>query len=261
MSERRACRLWTWIGPVIATRGMPPTGISRCAITWWSWRGTGPGMAIDGCASCFVGRAGHCNHKRIYRLYCEAGLAVRCRRRKRLRRAMPLLPRPLQKPNEEWAMDFISDGLASGQAIRALTVLDHFTRECVAIEVDTSLSGERVSPCARSGGSTPGLAPADYCGQRPRIYEPMPHGLVRRAGHSATYIQPGKPVQNAFIESFNGRLRDECLNASWFRNLADAKTKIAAWREEYNRVRPHSSLGYLTPSEFAQREILAATGG
>ena len=102
-------------------------------------------------------RAGwHCNHKRIYRLYCEAGLTVRCRRRKRLSRAMPLLPRPLQKPNEEWAMDFISDGLASGQAIRALTVLDHFTRECVAIEVDTSLSGERVARVLGQAGARRG---------------------------------------------------------------------------------------------------------
>ena len=148
------------IGPVIATRGMPLTGISRCAITWWSWRGAGPGMAIDGCGSCFVGRAGIAITSGIYRLYCEAGLTVRCRRRKRLSRAMPLLPRPLQKPNEEWAMDFISDGLASGQAIRALTVLDHFTRECVAIEVDTSLSGERVARVLGQAGATPGLAPA-----------------------------------------------------------------------------------------------------
>ena len=198
----------------------------------------------------------HCNHKRIYRLYCEAGLTVRCRRRKRLSRAMPLLPRPLQKPNEEWAMDFISDGLASGQAIRALTVLDHFTRECVAIEVDTSLSGERVARVLGQAGARRGWPQRIIVDNGPEFTSRCLTAWCEERGIQLTYIQPGKPVQNAFIESLNGRLRDECLNASWFRNLADAKTKIAAWREEYNRVRPHSSLGYLTPSEFAQRETL-----
>ena len=203
----------------------------------------------------------HCDHKRLYRRYRQAGLAMRGRRRTRLRRAMPLLPRSLREPNEEWAMDFISDGLASGQAIRALTVLDHFTRECVAIEVDTSLSGERVARVLSQVGERRGWPQRSIVDNGPAFTSRCLTAWCEERGLQLTSIQPGKPVQNAFIASFNGRLRDECLNASWLRTLPDAKTKIAAWREEYNRVRPHSSLGYLTPYEFAQREILAMTGG
>lgn len=201
-----------------------------------------------------------CNHKRIYRLYREAGLAVRCRRRKRLRRVRPLLPRPLRQPNEEWSMDFISDGLASGQAIRALTVLDNFTRECLAIEVDTSLSGERVARVLTQLGERRGWPQRIVVDNGPEFTSRCMTAWCEERRIVLQYIEPGKPCQNAFIESFNGRFRDECLNVSWFANLPAARTKIAAWREEYNRARPHSSLGYLTPYEFAQERILSTTG-
>jgi len=199
------------------------------------------------------------NHKRLFRVYQEAGLGVRRREKKRLERGragMPLLSRP----NQEWSLDFVSDALANGRAIRALTVLDDFTKESPVIEVDSSLSAPRVTRVLDGVIDQRGVPESIRIDNGPEFTSRC---FVAWAGDRKIrliYIQPGKPVQNSFIESFNGRFRDECLNASWFENLADARHKIEAWRVDYNQHRPHSSLAYRTPEEFARQWSASSPG-
>lgn len=190
------------------------------------------------------------NHKRLRRIYREAGLGVRRRERKRLERGrvgMPLM----RRRNQEWSIDFVSDALATGRAIRTLTVLDEFTKECPAIEVDSSLSGERVTRVLDRVIEERGRPEGLRLDNGPEFTSRCFIAWAEQRGIPLIYIQPGKPVQNSYIESFNGRFRDECLNASWFENLADARKKIETWRVDYNQHRPHSSLAYRTPAEFA----------
>lgn len=191
------------------------------------------------------------NHKRVWRVYHDLGLSVRRTRRKRLVRA--LQPRPvLTAPNQEWAVDFASDVAGSGRRLRIFSVVDSYTRECLALEVDTSLPSRRVTRTLAQIIERRGAPVAIRSDNGPELT--CRHFLAwcieRRI--DAVHIQPGKPTQNAHVESFHGRLRDECLNVSWFWNLWDARRKIAAWRQEYNSRRPHSALGYLTPEEFAR---------
>lgn len=191
------------------------------------------------------------NHKRLLRVYQQAGLGVRRRERKRLERGrvgMPLLSRP----NQEWSIDFVSDALANGRAIRALTVLDDFTKESPAIEVDSSLSGPRVTRVLDGVIEQRGVPAGIRLDNGPEFTSRCFVAWAEQRGIPLIYIQPGKPVQNSYIESFNGRFRDECLNANWFENLSDARHKIEAWRLDYNQQRPHSSLAYRTPEAFAR---------
>jgi putative transposase len=194
------------------------------------------------------------NHKRLYRIYREEHLAVRRLKRKRLVR--PRAPvAVLVRANQEWSMDFVMDGLATGRILRMLTMVDDYTRECLAIEVDSCLSSRRVTRVLEWVIEQRGAPEAIRCDNGPEFTSR--HFLAwceeRRIG--LVHIQPGRPMQNGWVESFNGRLRDECLNANWFVTLADARQKIEAWREEYNGERPHSSLGYRTPREFAAAAI------
>jgi putative transposase len=192
------------------------------------------------------------NAKRVYRLYRQEGLAVQ-RRRKRKAVSRPRgegLAAPTHR-NERWSMDFVSDTLASGRTFRTLNVVDDFTRECLAIEVDTSLGGRRVTRVLErliQRRGKPGLIVTDngpeFAG---RAVDQWAYGR----GVRLHFIDPGKPVQNAYIESFNGKFRDECLNEHWFVDLRDARAMIAGWRRSYNQERPHSSLGYETPAAFA----------
>ena len=191
------------------------------------------------------------NPKRVYRLYREEHLAVRRLKRKRLRRpAQPVSQ--LDDANQEWAMDFVTDSLASGRGFRALTLQDGFTRECLAIEVDSCLSSRRVTRVLEWVISQRGRPHSIRCDNGPEFTSRHFLGWCEEQQIPLLHIQPGRPMQNGRVESFNGRLRDECLNASWFLTLADAKQKIEAWREDYNAERPHSSLGYQTPEEFAR---------
>src|SRR4051812_20782840 len=148
-------------------------------------------------------------------------------------------------------MDFVSDALADGRKFRALTIVGDFTREVPAIEVDTSLPGERVVRVLEQLASTRGLPKAIVCDNGPEFGGEALDQWADRRGVVLQSIQPGKPIQNAFAESFNGRLRDECLNESWFVSLADARETIQAWRVDYNVARPHSGLAGRTPEEFA----------
>jgi putative transposase len=174
---------------------------------------------------------------------------VRRLKRKRLAR-VPVASHVI-RPNQEWALDFVADALATGRGIRALTVVDAFTRENLSLDVDTSLSSRRVTRALEAVIERRGMPEAIRCDNGPELTSRHFLSWCEERKIQLIHIQPGRPMQNGHIESFNGRLRDECLNANWFHNLADARAKIRAWRDEYNGERPHSSLGYRTPNEFA----------
>ncbi len=194
----------------------------------------------------------HANHKRVHRVYREAGLSLRRRKRKHCVRAgTPLQART--SANQEWALDFVHDAVESGRVIRVLSVVDAYTRECLALEVDTSFASRRVTRALDAIVAERGQPRAIRCDNGPELTSRHFLAWCVERQIELVHIQPGKPTQNAYVESFHGRLRDECLSVSWFQNLFDARGKIGAWRTEYNEQRPHSSLGYLTPKEFAER--------
>lgn len=189
------------------------------------------------------------NHKRIRRLYRLEGVAVR-RRKKRV--AVPRVPQPAaQAPNERWAMDFVRDTLRGGRAFRALTIVDTYTRECVAIEVDVSLGSARVVAVLERLAGTRGRPRTIVVDNGPEFQSRALDAWAHAHGVQLHFIRPGKPVDNAFIESFNSRLRDECLSQYWFLTLADARRTIERWRVGYNTARPHRALKHLTPAQFA----------
>ena len=197
----------------------------------------------------------HVNHKRLHRIYCEAGLRIRRKKRKHcVREGKPLVARTAA--NQEWALDFVHDAVACGRAIRVLSVVDAYTRECLALEVDTSFASRRVTRVLETIIAERGVPQAIRCDNGPELTSRHFLAWCVERQIELLHIQPGKPTQNARIESFHGRLREECLAVSWFQNLFDARRKIAAWREEYNEERPHSSLGYKTPKEFAQAQAV-----
>lgn len=193
------------------------------------------------------------NLKRTYRLYREAGLAVRVRKRKRIG---PFERKPLPKPlraNMSWSMDFVADSLADGRRLRVLTIVDDCTRECLALEVDTSLTGSRVVSVLERLADTRGLPQSITVDHGPEFEGKVLDAWAYTHGVTLAFIRPGKPVENAYIESFNGKFRDECLNEHWFITMAQAREIIERWRIEYNTERPHSSLENRTPEEYAQR--------
>jgi putative transposase len=198
------------------------------------------------------------NHKRIERLYREEGLAVRRRTRKALtpiRRGCPPAP---EHVNEQWALDFLEDALASGRKIRLLSIIDVFSREALAIEIDTSLPGSRVVRVLdRLAGERP-LPTRLVLDNGPELISRVLEEWAHQHAVALHFIDPGKPIQNAHCESFHGHFRDECLNEHWFLNLTDARRLVEAWRQDYNRERPHSALGYQTPAAFAQGTATAA---
>jgi putative transposase len=191
------------------------------------------------------------NHKRVHRVYRAAGLQVRRRRRKRLTRAERV---PLSSPTgrgERWSMDFMVDTLADGRGFRTLNIVDDYTRECVAIEVDRSLPGARVVRVLERLQASVGLPRRIVTDNGPEFARRALDTWAYANGVELRFIRPGKPIENAYVESFNGKFRDECLNEHWFVSLADAKAVIEAWRVDYNTVRPHASLGQQTPAAYA----------
>ncbi|WP_091246305.1 IS3 family transposase [Aquimonas voraii] len=191
------------------------------------------------------------NHKKVYRLYREANLAVR--RRKKVRR--PASERQslcaASSPNAVWSMDFVSDALANGRRLKCLTVVDDFTRECVDITVDHGISGAYVVRILDQAARFRGYPKAVRTDNGPEFTSRAFIAWVQQHGVDHQLIEPGKPMQNGYIESFNGKFRDECLNEHWFSSLAQARQVIAEWRRDYNQVRPHSSCGRIPPAEFA----------
>ncbi len=191
------------------------------------------------------------NHKRIFRIYQEERLQVRRRTKKRAAKWRGEKPEAAQRPNQRWSLDFVSDQLADGRRFRALTVVDDFTRESLAIEVDSSLTGQRVARVLERIRQERGLPDRLVMDNGPEFTGCALDAWAYVRGVKLQFIQPGKPVQNAYVESFNGRLRDECLNEHWFISLDQARDEIEAWRYDYNEQRPHSSLDNRTPREFA----------
>ncbi|WP_220150133.1 IS3 family transposase [Marinobacter pelagius] len=199
------------------------------------------------------------NHKKVYRLYREAGLAVRKRKRRKgvmVERQPLVLP---DTPNHTWSMDFVMDSLANGRRIKCLTIVDDFTKECLDIPVAMGISGEQVVRTLDGIAAFRGYPKAVRTDQGPEFTGRALDQWAYQHGVELKLIQPGKPMQNGYVESFNGKFRDECLNEHWFRDLAHAREKISNWRLDYNEQRPHSSLGYQTPLEFASALRLGKT--
>ena len=195
------------------------------------------------------------NHKKLLRIYREEGLKVRRRggRKRALGTRAPMtLP---QEPNQRWSLDFVSDAFACGRRFRILAVVDDFSRECLALVPDTSISGARV---ARELTGLVGERGRPLMVVSDNGTELTSSAILRWSQERQVewhYIAPGKPTQNAFVESFNGRLRDECLNETLFTSLPHARAVLAAWRHDYNTVRPHSQLGGRTPAEIAGKRV------
>ncbi len=188
------------------------------------------------------------NHKRIYR---EEGLQVPMRKKRKAALWRGEKPKAAEHRNDRWSMDFMSDQLANGRMIRTLNIVDDHTRECLAIEVDSSLSGHRVCRALDRLVAERGHPKRILTDNGPEFTSRALDRWAYEHCVELQFIQPGKPVQNAFVESFNGTMRNECLNEHWFLDLQDAKELIEAWRIDYNTERPHSSLGGKTPREFA----------
>ncbi len=208
-----------------------------------------------------VAREGvHANHKRVYRLYSEANLAVR-RRKKRRRIDVERTPLVLpQRRNDTWSMDFVMDTFATGRRLKCLTIVDDCSKEAIDIVADVSIPGLYVTRVLDRIAQFRGYPKAIRTDQGPEFTCKAMDQWAYRHGVQLKLIQPGKPTQNAYIESFNGRFRDECLNDHWFLTLDHARAVIASWRRDYNEARPHSALGYMTPAGFAATARIRGAG-
>jgi len=192
------------------------------------------------------------NAKRVYRLYGEENLKVRSAERKKIARRQRIPQAEARGPNQCWSADFVSDKLTDGHSIRILTVIDQFTRECVWLEADRSMNGAKVVTALTRAMAERGAGPdsitldngSEFAGRAMEAW-------AIETGVQLCFIRPGRPVENGFIESFNGRLRDECLNVEWFPTLATAREKLAQWQDHYNYRRPHSALDDRPPAVFA----------
>ena len=193
------------------------------------------------------------NHKKTERIYKEENLLIRKRRRKKQASHVRLDVEKSTRPNEIWAMDFIEDRLAIGRKLRCLTIVDTFTKESIAIEVDTSITGERVARVLDRISIARELPKYITVDNGPEFISLAMDGWAYRNAVKLNFSRPGKPVDNCYVESFHDKFREECLNMHYFLTLAEAKYIIEDWRRDYNGVRPHSALNYLTPSEFAQK--------
>lgn len=191
------------------------------------------------------------NPKRTYRIYREEGLQVRRKRRKKLTR--PRIPMALPtRVNERWSVDFVSDQLANGRRFRVFNIVDDFSRECVAQVVDFSISGLRLTRELDRISERRPLPGKIVCDNGPELTCKAMFFWAKKRGVKLHFIQPGKPTQNAFVESFNGKFREYCLDLNWFAGIDDARSTIDTWRKHYNHVRPHRSLGRKPPALFAE---------
>jgi putative transposase len=249
ISERRAIRWTGFARSTIRYRSVGPTHdalrtrIRELALERprWGYRRIHVLLRREGWAV---------NRKRVYRLYRDQGLAVR-RKGKRKRSQVRRLERaPLKGPGERWSLDFVHDTLSSGRSFRCLTVMDEFSREALAIHVAHSIPSVRVIEVLERLRTERGLPELLVTDNGPEFTSRAFDAWAYARGVKLHHIQPGKPTQNCFIESFNGTLRDECLNLHWFPALSHARRIIEDWRRDYNHARPHSSLGDLTPNEF-----------
>jgi putative transposase len=257
LSQRRACRLVSAVRSTVRYQGRPrddhPLRIRLAELAAQRLRFGYRRLHV------LLRREGiRVNHKRIERLYREAGLAVRRRTRKSMTRVLRGRPPAPEAANEQWALDFLHDTVASGRTIRLLSVLDVFTREALALEVDTSLAGSKVVRVLDRLADERPLPTQLVLDNGPELIRRVLEEWAHNHRVTLHFIDPGKPMQNAHCESFHSRVRDECLNEHWFLGLADARQIVEEWRHDYNAERPHSALGYQTPAEFAQQAVTAA---
>ena len=256
MSERRACRA---------------VGVSRASVRYESTR-VEPAELVDeiravakerprfgyrGIYRVLRRRGRKVNHKRVYRLYRNDGLHIRTRRRRRYAASPREGVAKPSRPGQRWSMDFVSDHLANGRRLRVLTVIDEFSRRSPGLLVEFSITAERVTRfldelAITTGYGLPECISIDH---GPEFISNALDQWASERGVQLHFIRPGKPVDNAFIESFNGRFRDECLNAHWFTSLQDAKKLVGEWWIDYNEERPHSALGGLTPMEYERAQL------
>lgn len=262
LSERRACRL---VGLVRGTcryrhrrRDDGPLRAKLCELAQqrrrFGYRRLGTLMDREGA---------HVNHKRVYRVYAEEKLQVRRRRRKRMPAGERVRLIPATTPNQRWSMDFVRDTLASGRPFRTLTVLDECTRESLALEVASSIPGERVVRVLDRIAAERGYPFEIIVDNGPEFTSRALDQWAHKHGVKLHFIRPGKPMDNGYIESFNGKFRDEFLSEHWFESVAEAAEKAEAWRIDYNEQRPHQSLGRRTPAEVHadyERGFAASTG-
>ena len=193
------------------------------------------------------------NHKRLYRLYKAEGLNLRSKRPKRRRASAHRLERTeLTTINQSWSMDFVSDALFNGQKFRALTVVDNFSRECLAIHVAPTIKAEDVVNVLQGIVAQRAKPQRIQADNGPEFVSLALDQWAYQRNITIDFSRPGTPTDNPFIESFNGRFRDECLNTHWFLSLQDAQRKIQNWRYDYNLFRPHSALGDIPPTLFAR---------
>lgn len=192
------------------------------------------------------------NHKKIYRLYREEGLKIQRRRKKKMAAFLRVASPIPNQPNARWSIDFVSDQFINGSRIKILTVVDDFTKECPIIHVDTSITGGKLVELFQMIGKRRPLPKTIVCDNGPEFISRDFDAWAYRNGIKLDHIRPGKPVENCFIESFNGKFREECLEENVFQGLEYARWMIESWRKHYNRVRPHSSLGNRTPLEFIE---------
>lgn len=256
-SERRACR---WLGFHRSVMRYTPLDRGDAALRTRlrELASAHPRWGVPMLTWCLRREGVRDNHKRIRRLYRLEGLGVKRQRRKRV--AQPRVETPgAAAANEHWAMDFMRDTLSDGRAFRTLNIVDAFTRECLAIEVDVSLPGERVVRVLEQLRVTRGLPVRITVDNGPEFQSKALDAWAHQHGVQLQFSRPGKPVDNTFIEAFNGRMRDECLNQSWFLSLADARRTIATWREIYNTARPHRALKGCTPSGYAEEQFKLVT--
>jgi putative transposase len=191
------------------------------------------------------------NHKRVYRLYRDEGLGLRRKRPKRRRAAMARTPRPaVHRPNERWTMDFMSDALANGQKLRVLTVLDAYTRECLALDAAVHFGGQDVARVLTEIGRSRGLPTVINCDNGTEFTSRTVDHWAWANQVRLDFSRPGKPTDNAMIEAFNASVRRECLSEHYFSTVAEAQVVLRTYRADYNNHRPHSSLGQQTPAEF-----------
>jgi putative transposase len=249
VSERRAC--------VVLGQGRSTQRYSSCAPDCTALRRRLTQLALDRprygyrrlhvllCREGWV-----VNHKKVLRLYRDEGLFLRTKRRKKRASHLRRVPPAASRRDERWSLDFVADALSDGRRLRALTVIDTYSRECLAIEVGQQMTAQRVTGVLDRVIATR---------SKPKMLT-MDNGTEFTSNHfdawayrrkiALDFIQPGRPVENGHIESFNGKIRDECLNMNWFDSLAEAQRLIEDWRLDYNTVRPHSSLGNLPPATY-----------
>jgi putative transposase len=252
ISERRACRLLGLCRATLRYLKRPDRNVELRALLRalaeqrrrFGYRRLHVLLGRDGVAV---------NLKRVRRLYREEGLSLRARRGRRRFRGIRVVPTLPVGVNQRWSMDFMSDALADGRRFRVLNVVDDFSRECLAAEAGRSLTGRDVVAVLGRLVAKRGMPQAIVSDNGPEFCSRVVDAWAHAASVQLRFIRPGKPVENAYVESFNGRCRDEFLNEQLFVTIDEARKQLESWRLDYNRARPHSSLGNLTPEEFAQK--------